>query len=127
MSFICKDCGKEFYPKFNCTCLGQLKKPAESHDGILLIDIFQQIGGICEKCYGGENCKYNDVLQDCPIYQKLVAHDQQVAKKVVKEFAEKCIKDFETGNHIAQSEWETGYQNGLRDAAKAIEEMANEE
>ena len=23
MSFYCKDCGKEFYPKYECTCLGQ--------------------------------------------------------------------------------------------------------
>ena len=25
MSFYCKDCGKEFYPKYECTCLGQPK------------------------------------------------------------------------------------------------------
>jgi len=51
-----------------------------------LRDIFLQEHGICVKCYGGANCPYNDVLEDCPIYQKLVSHDQQVRKEERAKF-----------------------------------------
>ena len=59
---------------------------------------------ICIKCYGGENCQYNDVLTDCPIYQKLqAALAAKDAKSKEREVALCVLKDEEWRERIRKA------------------------
>jgi len=98
-----------------------------------LKQIFQEHGGICTKCYGGENCKYDDVLENCPIYQKLAAHDQQVRKTARAEFAEEIRAasldwEYPSGpSLINKKHWHYGVARGIGTAIAHIRALSEKE